>query len=193
MAITRKFLAALGIEPDKIDEILTAHLDTVNEIKAERDGYKADAEKLPGVQQELDTLKTAAGTDSGYEAQYNALKTEYEQYKADVEAERDTTKKKAAYREVLRECGIPDKRLDAVLRLIDADTITLGDDGKVADVENVKTAIKSEWADFIPADENRGAQVPTPPAGTGGGHVQSRAAQVARKHYEAIYGKKKES
>ena len=30
MALTRKFLAALGIEADKIDEIINAHSETVD-------------------------------------------------------------------------------------------------------------------------------------------------------------------
>ena len=50
MALTRKFLKALGIEDEKVDEIISAHTETVDALKAERDGYKADAEKLPGVQ-----------------------------------------------------------------------------------------------------------------------------------------------
>ena len=50
----------MGIEADKIDEIISAHTDTVNALKEQRDTYKADAEKLPAVQKELDDLKAAA-------------------------------------------------------------------------------------------------------------------------------------
>lgn len=46
MALTRKFLAALGIEDDKADGIIQAHSDTVNGLKDEIEKYKADAEKL---------------------------------------------------------------------------------------------------------------------------------------------------
>ena len=53
MALTRKFLTALGVDADKIDEIITAHTDTVEALKEERDKYKADAELLPNVQEEL--------------------------------------------------------------------------------------------------------------------------------------------
>ena len=42
MALTRKFLSALGIEEAKIDEIISAHADTVNALKEQRDSYKAD-------------------------------------------------------------------------------------------------------------------------------------------------------
>ena len=65
MALTRKFLAALGIEADKVDEIITAHTETVDALKHERDTFKADAEKLPTVQQELDDLKNEAAKNGG--------------------------------------------------------------------------------------------------------------------------------
>ena len=38
--LTRKFLRALGVEDDKIDEIVNAHQDTLEEIRTERDGLK---------------------------------------------------------------------------------------------------------------------------------------------------------
>ena len=44
MALSRRFLAALGIESDKVEEIITAHAETVDALKAERDEFKADAE-----------------------------------------------------------------------------------------------------------------------------------------------------
>lgn len=187
MAITRKFLAALGIEADKIDEIITAHLTTVNELKEDRDKYKADAEKLPGVQQELDTAKA----DGEYKSKYDTLKAEYDQYKANVEAEKANDAKRGQYRKLLAECGIPERRLDAVLRLIDFDKVDVDKDGNISKVDDVKAAIKTDWADYIPEDKNRGADTPKPPAnGNEGNHSPSRAAKVAQRHYEAIYGKK---
>lgn len=194
MAITRRFLSALGIEADKIDEIITAHLETVNELKEARDRYKEDAEKLPDVQKQLDEAKDSAKNGGEYEAKYNDLKTEYDQYKKTVEAEKANAAKSTQYKSLLRECGIPEKLLDSVMRLVDLDKVTVDKDGKIDGVEDVKKAIKTKFEDFIPADNNQGANVPAPPAGgsAGGNHPLSRAAMVAQKHYEAIYGKAKE-
>ena len=52
MAMTRKFLKAMGIEEEKIEQIIEAHTETVNALKEERDKFKGDAEKLPTVQKE---------------------------------------------------------------------------------------------------------------------------------------------
>ena len=50
MALTRKFLSALGIEADKIDEIINAHSETVDALKEERDNFKSNAEKYADIQ-----------------------------------------------------------------------------------------------------------------------------------------------
>lgn len=193
MAITRRFLSALGIEADKIDEIITAHLETVNELKEARDRYKEDAEKLPDVQKQLDEAQNSAKNGGEYEAKYNTIKAEYDQYKQTVETEKSNAAKSTQYRDLLRECGIPEKLLDPVMRIVDLNSVTVDKDGKIDGVEDVKKAIKTNLADFIPADNNQGAKVPAPPAGgNGGNHAPSRAAMVAQKHYEAIYGKQKE-
>ena len=62
MSLTRKMLKAMGIEEEKIDQIIEAHSETVDSLKADRDSYKEDAEKLKDVQKELDGLK-AKGDD----------------------------------------------------------------------------------------------------------------------------------
>ena len=43
MALTRSFLKALGIEEEKIGEIINAHSETVSGLKAEIEKYKGDA------------------------------------------------------------------------------------------------------------------------------------------------------
>lgn len=190
MALTRKFLSALGIEADKIDEIIDAHTETVNALKEERDTYKADAEKLPGVQTELDALKEAAekNGDNPYKAQYDDLKAEYDKYKEDVEAERTDAKKKACYTELLRDAGVSEKRIGSVLKVSDFAKYELTKEGTLKDSDAITEAIKKEWADFIVTEEKKGAETNNPPAGGSGSDAPSRAAQVAAKFYKQTYG-----
>ena len=49
MALTRKLLSALGIEADKIEQIIDAHTETVEALKKERDEFKAKAADLDEV------------------------------------------------------------------------------------------------------------------------------------------------
>ena len=98
MALTRKFLKALGIEDEKVDEIISAHTETVDALKAERDGYKADAEKLPGVQSQLDdaTAQLNDTKDGGFKAKYEAEHKAFEDYKADIVAKEAHAAKESA-------------------------------------------------------------------------------------------------
>ena len=165
MALTRKFLSALGIEADKVDEIINAHAETVNALKEERDNYKADAEKLPTVQKELDELKKSGGDP--YEGKYNELKKEYDDYKAEVKAKADKAAKVAAYKDLLKDAGIPEKRLDAIIKVSDLENIELAD-GKIKGENELKESLKKEWADFIPTSTTTGTNTATPPANSGG-------------------------
>lgn len=177
MALTRKFLSALGIEQDKIDEIITAHTETVDALKHERDTYKADAEKLPGVQAELDGLKANAAKDGGkdpWKVKYDALKEEFDDYKKDIEAKETTAKKSDAFRALLKEVGIREKRIDAVLRVSDLDSIELDENGAIVDAGKLKKSIAEEWEDFIDTTEQKGVQTVNPPAGKGKGKTMTK-------------------
>lgn len=169
MALTRKFLTTLGIEADKVDEIITAHAETVDALKATVDTYKADAEKLPTVQKELDELKAAAeksGKDP-YKVKYEALKEEFEGYKAEQTAKETKAAKESAYRALLKSAGVAEKRIDAVVKVTDLDGIELDKDGAIKDADKVTDGIKAEWADFIQTTQQVGASTATPPANTG--------------------------
>ena len=208
MALSRKFLTALGLEGDKVDEIISAHSETVDALKEERDkaqkeadGYKADlaqykkeAEKLPGMQKEIDDLKKAAEAaeaengENAWKVKYDAmkeerdqLKTEFDSYKKDITAKETKANKEAAYRKLLKDTGVSDKRLDAVLRVTDLDKIELDDEGKIKDSDQHKKAIKEEWADFITVKGEKGADVADPPGKDGGSSYKTKDEIMAIK------------
>lgn len=167
MALTRPLLKAMGIDDDKVDQIISAHTETVNALKEQRDQYKADAEKLPKVQKQLDDLKAAAD-DGGYEAKYNAEHKAFEDYKAQVAAEKVTAEKTGLYRQLLLDTGIPKKQADAIIRITDMNSVTVKD-GKLDNKDQLTEGIKSEWGSFIVQQKTDPAKVDTPPADGGDG------------------------
>lgn len=196
MSLTRRMLKAMGIEDEKIDEIINAHTETVNALKEERDSYKKDAEELPNVIKERDKYKELSEKDNPFEQKYNDLKKQHDDYVAEQTAKETKAKKQEAYKELLKSVGVSEKRLSAILKVTDLSTIELDDDGKIKDASNLENTVKSEWADFIETESAKGAPTPTPPAnngGSAGGSGLSRAAQIAQKHNEAVWGKVKEN
>lgn len=167
MALTRKMLKAMGIEEEKIDQIIEAHTETVDALKEQRDNYKKDADKLPGVQKELDDLREAEG-DDGYKDKYEKEHAAFEKYKTE-QAEKETdANKRSAYKALLKDAGVSEKRIDTILKVLDLSEIELDDKGKIKDSDKVTEKIKSDWADFIVTEGKKGAETSNPPENNGG-------------------------
>lgn len=175
MALTRKFLASKGIEASVIDEIITAHTETVSGLKDELDkanAFKAKAEKLDAVQKELDDLKAEVAKNGG--KSYEALKKEFDDFKADVAKKETRSLKEAAYKEVLKDAGIPEKHWAKILKYSDVDGVELDDKGQIKTKSEVLKSVKEEWSDHIETKGQSGAQTSKPPAGNGGGTAKTK-------------------
>lgn len=170
MSITRKMLKGMGLTEDQQDTILEAHTETVNEIKAERDRLKSDAEKLPTVQKELDEIKGKG--DDGYKEKYEAEHKAFETYKKTVDAEKTTAAKEKALETALKKVGIADKRLQSVARLCKGDglldKLELDEKGAIKDSDKLETSLKESYSDYIVTTSTQGANTPNPPANNGG-------------------------
>lgn len=169
MAITRKLLKGMGLTEEQQDTIIEAHTDTVNGLKADVDRYKADAEKLPGVQKELDDLKGKG--DDGYKEKYESEHKAFEDYKTSVAAEKTTAAKEKALETALKKVGIADKRLQSVARLCKGDglleKLELDDKGAIKDSDKLEASLKESYSDYIVKTSTQGANTANPPANNG--------------------------
>lgn len=180
MSLKRSMLKAMGIEDEKIEQIMEAHVETVDALKEQRDAYKADAEKLADVQKQLDKATKdleASGKDT-YKVKYEAIKEEFDSFKKEQAAKETRAAKESAYRELLKAAGISEKRIAAILKVSDIDSVELDDDGAIKDANKLTESIKAEWADFIPTTTTRGAQTATPPANTGSGMTREQISNI---------------
>ena len=185
MAFTRKFLSAMGIEADKVDEIINAHVEVVDGLKEERDNFKKDAEKLADVEKELNKAKEKLAKNGEGETvskeDYDKLKQEYDDYKADIAAKNTRTEKENAFRELLKSVGVSEKRFNAIIKVSDIDGLELDKDGKIKDAEKHTENVKSEWADFIETTTTKGAKTANPPANNGKGTGKTKEEILAIK------------
>jgi hypothetical protein len=173
MALTRKFLKALEIEDEKIDQIIEAHTDVTDALKKERDGFKDEAAKLADVQKKLDevteerdTLKKSSEENESYKEKYENEKTAFSEFKQRVDADKEKARKTDAYKGLLKKAGVSEKRIDAILKV--PFDVELDDKGEVKGADKVVENIKSEWSDFIVKEHQEGAGTETPPADKGG-------------------------
>ena len=161
MALTRKLLKGMGLTEEQVDTIIEAHTETTDGLKKDIEKYKGDAEKLPGVQKELNDLKTAG--DGGYKEKYEKEHADFEKYKADQTAKETRQAKETAYRELLKAAGVSEKRIPAILKVTDLNGIEMDGD-KIKDADKHTQTVKTEWADFVEKSNTTGASTTTPPA-----------------------------
>ena len=175
MSLTRKMLSAMGIEAEKIDQIIEGHTDTVSGLqddlekaKAEAEKYKAEASKVAGLQKELETAKKDAETAENSRAEYDKLKTEFEDYKAEVAKKEMDAVKTEKFRELLKDVGLSEKGIQMALKWQGVDGVELGEDGKITNAKDLRKNAKEDWAEYIETKVEEGADTSTPPANTGG-------------------------
>lgn len=168
MALTKKMLKGMDIPDDKIELIFDAHAESLAGVTADRDKYKADSEELTKVKKELVKAQAAAEEAETTAEQLKKVRAEFADYKAEVENKATTAAKEKAYRNLLKEAGVSEKRFDAIVKVTDVSCFELDDDGKIKDSKKAVDSIKQEWADFIVTTKEQGAPTPKPPTTTGG-------------------------
>lgn len=182
MALSRKMLKAMSIEDDQIDQIIEAHTESTDALKADRDKYKEEAEKLPSLQKQIESLKKdivdlegerddlqkQVDENGSYKEKYENEHNAFEDFKKGVDAKAEEAKKAEAYKGLLKEAGVSDKRIDAIMKVTQVGDIELDEEGKVKGSDKIVENIKSEWSEFIVTETTKGVKTEEPPKNTGG-------------------------
>lgn len=197
MALSRKFLKAMGIEDEKIDQIIEAHTETVSGLKDSLDKAEAAAKNLPGVQKELDAAKDEleAVKKDGWKDKHDALKKEFEDYKAGVTAKETKSAKEAAARAYYESKNIKGDALEIAMMASGAqiDALELAD-GKIKSTEALDALVSGKLSGLVSTTTTTGANTATPPTGDSGkkeNEPNTRAAIIAAQYHNNLYGETK--
>ena len=185
MAFTRSFLKTMNLTDEQISAIIEEHTNVTDALKAQRDkaqkdaeSLKAEADKIPDLQKQLADIANGEDYKGKWEQEHKA----FEDYKAQIAKDAEMDKVRAAYRKLLQDEHINDKRLDVVMRATDFTNIKLGSDGNLENLDTLKQSIGEEWGDFKVQQRERKQNVANPPANHGGG--ESRARELYTKHLQ---------
>lgn len=182
MALTRRSLTAMGIDAEKIDEIIALHAETVEALKEQRDGYKTEAEQAKkgldeakktaeDAEKERDDLKKAQAKDKPYKEKYEEIKAEYDKYKSEIDAKETTAKVTKAYKAALKDAKIADKYINVILKATDLSEFHLDEDGNLEGAKDVAKKAAEEWAEFVEKTSAKGKNTETPPNNNGGSEM----------------------
>nr|DAP95581.1 MAG TPA: minor structural protein [Caudoviricetes sp.] len=168
MALTRKLLKGMGLTDEQVDTIIEAHTDTVDGLKADISRYKTDAEKLPGVQKQLDDLKAAG--DDGYKEKYEKEHSAFETYKADVTAKEAKAAKEKAVRAYFEGKNITGANLELAMRGCGEEMAAIELDGdKIKDTKSLDALVAGTYKGLVSTSRTKGTDTSNPPGSTGAG------------------------
>jgi DNA repair exonuclease SbcCD ATPase subunit len=181
MAFTRKYLAALGIEPDKVDEIITAHSEVVEGLKSEISKLKTNDEELSKVKEQLTQAKnslketteklTAAEKErDDYKSKSETSAAEFEKLKTETAAKETAAKRETALRNELKAKKYSDEAVSIIFdsKKDYAGRIEFGEDGNATNIADILDEIEAGYPQYKPKTSTSGANPATPPANGGG-------------------------
>ena len=165
MALTRKSLKAMGLTDEQVDSIIEMHSETVDGLKEQVNTYKADAEKLPNVQKELDGLKAAG--DGGWEEKAKDFEKKYNDLVAENKNKETKAAKESAAKAFFESKGITGNSLEIAMRGSSAEIAALELDGeKIKDSSALDALVNGTFKALVSTTTTKGANIPNPPVTT---------------------------
>ena len=149
------------------NSIVAMHIGVVDPLKDELQTLKADAAKVADLEKEIERLKTLNTDADSWKAKYEKEHADFDEYKNNIDSEKQTENLKSLYKSLLKENKVDDKRIDSILKVTDFSTLKVGKDGKLENAKELSESIKNDWGDFIVKTETKGADIETPPANSG--------------------------
>ena len=126
------------------NRLVALHLGVVDPLKDDLTKYKTDAEKLPGVQKELDDLKAAG--DGGYKEKYEKEHSAFEAFKTDITAKESKAALEKAVRAYFKSKNITGANLDLAMRGCGEDMAALELDGeKIKDTKSLDALVDGPY------------------------------------------------
>lgn len=130
------------------NRLVALHLGVVDPLKDDLTKYKADAEKLPGVQKELDDLKAAG--DGGYKEKYEKEHSAFEAFKTDITAKESKAAKEKAVRAYFKSKNITGANLDLAMRGCGEEMAALELDGeKIKDTKSLDALVDGTYKGLV--------------------------------------------
>lgn len=179
MALTRKMLKAMGVEDEKIDQIIDAHTETVDGLKDKLKKAEEDAKGLEDVQKELDDLKAKSKDGDDYKSKYEKEKKAFEDYKKDIEGKEAAAAKEKAARAYFEKKGITGANLEIAIRGSKDEISGLELDGdKIKETKALDELVTGTYKGLVGKVQTGGAGTNNPPGNGGGAKTKEEIMQI---------------
>lgn len=161
-------LKALGIEEEKIDQIIEEHSESVNALKQKAGDAEEVAEQLKAITQERDELKAKLKESGAAVKELEKLKSEFENYKSEVTGKEEAAAKESAVKEYFKSKNIVGGNLEIAMRGCKDEIASIAlEEGKIADTKSLDALISGTYSSLVSKTTKQGADTANPPSGNG--------------------------
>lgn len=174
MSLTRKLLKGMGLTEEQVDTIIEAHTDTVDGLKADLKTAQEGVKNTSALEKKIRELEgdLEAAKKDGWKDKHDSVKKEFDDYKADIEAEKTRATKENAVRSYFEGKNITGENLELAMRGSRDEVAALELDGdKIKDTKALDELVSGAFSRLVSTTKTVGANTSTPPANNGGGKM----------------------
>ena len=157
MSLTRKQLRDLQLDEATIEEIIAAHVSTIEGLRAERDAALEAAAGADALAREREGLLARVESLTASLQEQGEARAAFEEYLSQEAAQHAREAKEAALRTALEEAGCNRYAVELILREIDPDQAVLSGE-QVINARELIAPMKEKYAPFFA----RPVRIPTP-------------------------------
>lgn len=184
MSLKRSTLEAMGLTAQQIETIMADHIETVDALKKERDGFKTRAEALTAKETELTTANAELEKLRKDGADAAKVQAAFDAFKQEVETEKENGKKNIAVRALFKKSGVTrDSLLELLMGKVDLSKVEMDGDN-IKDADTFVKGYKDSYGDCFSEKGEEGTPKTDPP---GGGNKTDYDAMSDEDFYKATY------
>lgn len=161
----KDILKANGVEADKVDDIIdTINKDYIGENFVSKKQYSKRMAEITSLNEKIADIESNNGSSkaSEWEGKYNTLKTEFDTYKGNIEAEKNNANKLQKVKDKLLSDGVNEKLVNLLVKEIDLNKVTVKE-GNIEKWEEISKPLKDNYSDFYSKTTTEGKPPANPP------------------------------
>ncbi len=192
MAFTRKFLAAQGIEADKVEAIMAAHVEVVDyhkeqyaELKEKFSDLNQQAAKVTELENKLSEANNKLSESEkkiellekdDYKGKYESEKAAKQKLESEIATKETSAKKDKAFTKLLAEKQYSEEAAKLIVKKGGySNKIELDENGIITNADSILNDVQNDFSMFTPKISSQSSTAANPPANSSGKALLTKA------------------
>lgn len=189
MSLTRKQLSDWGITGEVADLVISAHVETVDAVKAERDEYANKSVELADALAELEEAKTYKSDAEKYRLEAETAIAAKAALEKQIQDSENETRRTAAITKLLTAEHFHPKGIEKIIQFSGiAQKAKLNEQGEIANADEITALAVGGWGEYQGKVEKFEHVPKNQPNNGGGSNQPSRASEIYKRVHKNMFG-----